>query len=75
MKFNDAEYFKHKDCLDTFIQVKLVTLDSGQSAIVWAYWLTQGTASYWYCDEPRRYFIKEDHYDNWQPYTPKGNLL
>lgn len=77
MKFQDSEgkYFKHKNCMDVFVRVRTVVMDSGDKAILWLSWMIQGTESYWLTREDKdRVFIKADQYENWEPYEPKGKL-
>lgn len=75
MKFDNGEYFKHSNCLDTFIRVKSVTIDDGKKAFIHAYWMCQGIYGHWYVADVKRYFIKKENYEKWLPYTPIGNIL
>lgn len=73
MKFERYTDYKHKNCLDAFIRVSTVTIDTGEKAIVWASWMIQGTEAHWFGSNIERIFIKPDEYENWMPYEPKGD--
>lgn len=74
MKFVDGYEFKHNNCRDVFIRVTSVVVDSGQAAIVWAYWMIQGIDGYWYASEPQRIMVRMNQYDNWKFYQPNGEV-
>lgn len=73
MKFEDDSYFfKHENCMDVFLVVDTVVMDSGNVAIIYGNWMTQGTAKYWAASNRERIKIDKDQYKRWIPYTPKG---
>lgn len=74
MKFENYDCWKHKNCLDVFIYVSTVIQDDNNKAIIHANWMTQGVENHWFASERQRLFIKEDQYDNWEPYDPIGKL-
>ena len=75
-KFKETEYYKHKNSINAFIMVERVTIDSGHSAIIEVHWLVQGIFNFWFTPAMMlRHFIKEDQYDNWELYSPRGKLL
>ena len=74
VKFESGGVYRHKNCLDTFITVGTVAYDNGETASLWAYWLTQGTNGYWYCQDSTNHFINQLNYDLWYEYEPTGEL-
>lgn len=75
MKFESSDFFKHDNGIDAFLWVHTVVMDSGEAAIVHAWWLVQGVEKYWWTGESQRIFIKKDQYEHWKSYEPKGELL
>lgn len=75
-RFEEGKYYKHKNCMDAFIQIRTVVIQGNMKSIVWVDWLVQGMHNYWYTPTlPQYTFIQADQYDNWIPYEPKGNVL
>ena len=74
MKFENNLWLRHELCLDTFIEVQSVVMDTGNKAIVNAYWMIQGMDGYWYAADVRRYVIRPKLYHSWKPYMPTGEL-
>lgn len=73
MKFdNDSYFFKHSNCLDVFIVVNNVVMDTGEVAIIWVNWMIQGTEHYWEASNNERIKVTKEEYSKWISYTPKG---
>jgi len=75
MKFESYDCWKHKNGLDAFIFVAYAVQDDNQKAILRAFWMIQGIDGYWMASHEERLFIKDDQYDNWEPYEPKGMFV
>ena len=75
MKFESYDCWKHKNCLDVFFVVFYVVQDDNKKAILNGQWVVQGIEQYWFVTNMQRIFIKDDQYDNWVQYEPKGKLL
>ncbi len=74
-KFEGYQYFKHIDCLDTFIGVRSVVMDSGEKTILYVTWTIQGMEGFWFASNVERVFSKADQYENWLPYEPIGDTV
>lgn len=74
MKFEQgSHFFKHKNCMDAFICVMDTIQDTGNKAILRVDWMCQGIETFWSTPiQNQRIFIKDNEYDNWVPYVPKG---
>lgn len=76
MKFESYDCWKHKNCIDVFIYTPTSVQDDNGKAIIHAFWMIQGIDNYWMATgNQERLFIKEDQYDNWMPYEPKGMFI
>lgn len=74
-KFEHHYYFKHKNCMDVFIIVDEALEQPNGDFLVYAQWLTQGTAKFWNASNQEKFIIEKKQYDNWLPYTPAGEYL
>ena len=74
MKFESYDCWKHKNCIDVFIFVPDVVQDDNGKAILNAFWMVQGMDGYWMASSQDRILIKEEEYDSWMPYEPKGTF-
>ncbi len=74
MKFENGKFYKHKNCIDAFIKADTVGFDSGARCAMYAKWYSQGVHAYWCCQLAEPLIVTIEHYDNWEPYEPKGEL-
>ncbi len=74
MKFDNHIYWKHKRCMDVFIQADSC-YDNGIETEINGMWLIQGSEYYWYASEPELIRVKMCEYENWSSYQPRGELL
>jgi len=75
MKFENYDCWKHKNCLDAFFVVSSIVQDDKNCAILNGNWAVQGVESCWFASNICRIFIKDDQYDAWRRYEPKGRFL
>jgi hypothetical protein len=75
MKFEMHQFFKHINCMDAFIRVRTVVMDDHNAAILYVDWMVQGMEKYWFTPAfSQRMLIRQDQYENWKPYEPKGEI-